>query len=125
MIASVNPYTRTTLKTFEPLSGAELNRRVQLARDAFESHRKTSFAERAAKLLQAAQILESEARQFGALMTAEMGKTIAAAEAEAKSAHSRAGTMLSAAPKRSRMSVSRLKPPEPSSVTNRSGQCSR
>ena len=69
---------------FEPLSGAELNRRVQLAKDAFESHRKTSFAERAAKLLQAAQILETEARRFGALMTAEMGKTIAAAEAEAK-----------------------------------------
>ena len=84
MIASVNPYTRKTLKTFEPLSGAELNRRVQIAKDAFESHRKTSFAERAAKLLQAAQILESEGRQFGALMTAEMGKTIAAAEAEAK-----------------------------------------
>jgi succinate-semialdehyde dehydrogenase / glutarate-semialdehyde dehydrogenase len=84
MIASINPYTGQILKTFEPLSAAELEERVHLASKAFEAHRKTTFADRSAKLVRAAGILESEARRFGALMTAEMGKTIGSAEAEAK-----------------------------------------
>src|SRR5579871_5948213 len=84
MIASVNPYTGKTLKTFESLSASELERRVQLSADAFEVHRHSSFAERREKLLRAAEILERGARQYGEVMTAEMGKTIASAEAEAK-----------------------------------------
>ncbi|HTS46859.1 MAG TPA: NAD-dependent succinate-semialdehyde dehydrogenase [Bryobacteraceae bacterium] len=84
MIASVNPFDGVTVKTFEPISDRELERRLDLAHRAFLAHRKTSFADRAAKLLEASRIIESEKSRFGALMTVEMGKTISAAEAEAK-----------------------------------------
>jgi succinate-semialdehyde dehydrogenase/glutarate-semialdehyde dehydrogenase len=83
MIASINPYNGETLKVFEPHSEAEVERRLQLSYSTFRQHRETSFSERAAKLRRAAEILESEKRTFGELMTAEMGKTIGAAEAEA------------------------------------------
>src|SRR3712207_7047355 len=46
--------------------------------------RKTSFEERSRMMLRAAEILEEEAEEFGRLMTSEMGKTLAAATAEAK-----------------------------------------
>ena len=84
MIASVNPFDGVTVKTFQPISDRELERRLELAHKAFLTHRKTSFSERAKKLLEAARIIESEKSRFGALMTVEMGKTISAAEAEAK-----------------------------------------
>jgi succinate-semialdehyde dehydrogenase/glutarate-semialdehyde dehydrogenase len=84
MIVSVNPYTRAALKTFQPLTVAELDRKVQLAFDTFRNWRHTPFAERSKSLLRAAEILEREARSFAEIMTAEMGKPIGAAEAEAK-----------------------------------------
>jgi succinate-semialdehyde dehydrogenase/glutarate-semialdehyde dehydrogenase len=84
MIASVNPYDGVTLKTFEPLSGDELERRLSLAHRAFLAHRETSFTDRAAKLMKAASLLESEKMRFAELMTIEMGKTISTAEAEVK-----------------------------------------
>ena len=62
-----------------------MSRRIELsAKDIRCSYRHTSFADRSAKLLRAASLLEAEKWRFGALMTAEMGKTIGAAEAEAK-----------------------------------------
>jgi len=84
MIASVNPYDGVTLKTFEPLSGDELERRLSLAHRAFLAHRETSFTDRAAKLMKAASLLELEKTRFAELMTIEMGKTISAAEAEVR-----------------------------------------
>ncbi|HLG94923.1 MAG TPA: NAD-dependent succinate-semialdehyde dehydrogenase [Bryobacteraceae bacterium] len=84
MIASINPYNGVTVKQFEPISDRELDRRLELAHRAFLTHRKTSFAERAAMLMKAAAILEAEQSRFGEIMTIEMGKTISAAEAEAK-----------------------------------------
>ncbi len=83
MIASINPFNGITLTTFEPHSDAEIERRLALSQRAFRQHRETSFSERAAKMLRAAEILETEKRKFGELMTAEMGKTVGSAEAEA------------------------------------------
>ena len=84
MIASVNPFDGVTVKTFEPMSDGEVDQRLDLAYKAFLAHQETSFSDRASKLLEAARIIESEQSRFGTLMTVEMGKTISAAEAEAK-----------------------------------------
>jgi succinate-semialdehyde dehydrogenase / glutarate-semialdehyde dehydrogenase len=84
MIASVNPFSGATLKTFEPISDREIERRLEFSWRCFHDYRKSSFADRAASLLRAAGILETESHRFGALMTAEMGKTISSGEAEAK-----------------------------------------
>jgi succinate-semialdehyde dehydrogenase / glutarate-semialdehyde dehydrogenase len=82
-IATVNPATGQTLRTFTPLSEPELDARLQCAADAFRRYRRTPLAERSRLLLRAAEILESEKEKFGRLMVTEMGKTLKAAIEEA------------------------------------------
>ena len=82
-IATVNPATGKTLRTFTPLSEPELDARLQCAVDAFRRYRRTPLAERSRLLLRAAEILESEKEKFGKLMVTEMGKTLKAATEEA------------------------------------------
>jgi succinate-semialdehyde dehydrogenase/glutarate-semialdehyde dehydrogenase len=81
-IATVNPATGETLKEFEPLSDAELSGRIGRAASAFESYRRTSFADRAAWMRAAADHLERDTDELALLMTTEMGKTLASAKAE-------------------------------------------
>jgi succinate-semialdehyde dehydrogenase/glutarate-semialdehyde dehydrogenase len=82
-IATINPATGETLQTFKALSDAEIEEKLQLAVLAFRAERKTSFAERAKRMLKAAQILESGKEKFAHLMTLEMGKPYKSAVAEA------------------------------------------
>jgi len=82
-IATVNPATGEVMETFQPLSGAEIETKLQLAVSAFRQARHTPFAERALRMLKAAEILEREKEGFGRLMTLEMGKPYKAAVAEA------------------------------------------
>jgi succinate-semialdehyde dehydrogenase / glutarate-semialdehyde dehydrogenase len=82
-IATVNPATGQTLRTFTPLSEVELDARLQCAVDAFRRYRRTPLGERTRLLLRAAEILESEKEKFGRLMVTEMGKTLKAAVEEA------------------------------------------
>ncbi len=81
-IATVNPTTGETLKTFEPLTDAELEDRLARAAAAFRSYRRTSFAERAGWMNAAADLLDAETDALAELMTTEMGKTLKAARAE-------------------------------------------
>src|SRR5712672_1604229 len=82
-IATINPATGETLHIFQPLSEPEIEKKLQLAVAAFRSERKTSFAERAKRMIKAAEILETGKEKFGKLMTLEMGKPYKAAVAEA------------------------------------------
>jgi len=82
-IASVNPATGQTVKSFDPLSAAQIDQKLELAFRAFQKHRHTSFAERASKMMCAADILEKEKDECAHLMTLEMGKPLKAAVAEA------------------------------------------
>jgi len=83
-INTINPATGEEVRSFEALAEGEIDEKVQRALDTFYEYRKTSFEERSRMLLRAADILEEEAEEFGHLMTSEMGKTLAAATAEAK-----------------------------------------
>jgi succinate-semialdehyde dehydrogenase/glutarate-semialdehyde dehydrogenase len=83
-ISTVNPATGEEVRTFEALAEGEIDQKIQHAADTFGEYKKTSFAERSRMMLRAAEILEEEAEDFGRLMTSEMGKTLAAATAEAK-----------------------------------------
>jgi succinate-semialdehyde dehydrogenase / glutarate-semialdehyde dehydrogenase len=83
-ISTVNPATGEEVRSFEALTEAEIDKKVQRAVDTFGEFRKTSFEERSRMMLRAAEILEGEAQEFGRLMTSEMGKTLAAATAEAQ-----------------------------------------
>jgi len=82
-IATINPATGEVIKTFQPLSAAEIEQKLQLAVKAFHRERKTSFAERARRMTKAAEILERDKAEFAKLMTLEMGKPLKAAVAEA------------------------------------------
>jgi succinate-semialdehyde dehydrogenase/glutarate-semialdehyde dehydrogenase len=82
-IATINPATGETLKTYEPLSGEALEEKIARAADAFERYRLTTPEERAGWLRSAADVLENDADAVAELMTTEMGKTLAAAKAEA------------------------------------------
>src|SRR5258707_10061914 len=82
-IATINPATGETLKTFDPLSSDQIEEKLQRAVTAFRAERKTSFAERSRRMRTAADILERDKDKFAHLMTLEMGKPYKAAVAEA------------------------------------------
>ncbi len=81
-IASVSPTTGATLKTFTPLTDAELEARLALAQDSFEHYRQIPLQQRCQWLAQAAEILVANREQYGRLITLEMGKPITEAIAE-------------------------------------------
>lgn len=82
-IATINPATGELVKSFEALSAAQIEQKLQLAISAFQAHRRTSFAERSAKMMRVAEILEKEKDDCARLMTLEMGKPLRAAVGEA------------------------------------------
>ena len=81
-IATINPATGQTVKTFDEMSEADVERCLATAAHAYDSYRLTSFAERAGWMRSAAGILDDEQDQIAAMMTTEMGKTLAAARQE-------------------------------------------
>lgn len=83
-IASINPASGETIKTFEPLSEIEIDDKLQRAAETFRVCRRTPLAEREAMILRAAEILETEKHDFARLMTTEMGKPIKSAVGEAE-----------------------------------------
>ena len=81
-IATINPATGQTLKTFDEMSEADVERRLADAATAAASYCLTSFADRAGWMHNAAGLLDKEQEQIAAMMTTEMGKTLAAARQE-------------------------------------------
>ncbi|GGV94997.1 NADP-dependent succinic semialdehyde dehydrogenase [Streptomyces gelaticus] len=82
-IATVNPANGETLRTFEALDEAGIERRLDAADTAFKQYRTTGFAERARLLNQAAVLLDEDQQDIARTMTTEMGKPVKAARAEA------------------------------------------
>jgi succinate-semialdehyde dehydrogenase/glutarate-semialdehyde dehydrogenase len=88
MIQSVNPATNTVLRTFEALSAEALEARLALAAEAARTYPQLRLDQRAFWMRRLALLLEAESDELAATMTAEMGKTLAAARAEVvKCAH--------------------------------------
>jgi succinate-semialdehyde dehydrogenase/glutarate-semialdehyde dehydrogenase len=79
---SINPATGELIRDYAEHSDAEVAGRVAAAERAFDIWRQTSFAERGALMKRAAALLREERAAHARLMTTEMGKTIASAEAE-------------------------------------------
>jgi succinate-semialdehyde dehydrogenase/glutarate-semialdehyde dehydrogenase len=82
-IATINPATGETIKTFTPLTDAQVDQKIQKATETFRAFRKLSFAERGRMMNRSAEILESEKHDLAHLMTLEMGKTLRSAVDEA------------------------------------------
>jgi len=83
-IATINPTTGKTIRTFEPFSTVRVSECLDRAATAYHAHRRTPFADRAQRMQKAAAILDAESRELARLMTLEMGKPIGAGIAEAE-----------------------------------------
>src|ERR1700726_1386677 len=82
-IATINPATGETIKTFEALTDSQVDQKIERAAKTFPAFHKLPFAERARMMMRAAEILESEKDSLAHLMTLEMGKTLRSAVDEA------------------------------------------
>jgi succinate-semialdehyde dehydrogenase/glutarate-semialdehyde dehydrogenase len=82
-IATINPATGELVRSFDALTDEQIEDRLARASAAFRAYRRTGVEERAGWLRAAADVLDDDLDRIGALMTLEMGKTLAAAKAEA------------------------------------------
>jgi succinate-semialdehyde dehydrogenase/glutarate-semialdehyde dehydrogenase len=82
-IATINPATGETIRTFDPMADTEVDERLGRAVEGHRALRTASFAERAGWMRASADLLESEIDHIARTMTTEMGKTLTAAKAEA------------------------------------------
>ena len=81
-IATINPTTGETLKTFEPLTDAEIESKLELAQQAFKQYQRLPFEQRSIWMQKAADILERDREIYAEMMTLEMGKTLKSAIGE-------------------------------------------
>ena len=81
-IATTNPATGEVIKAFDPMTQDEIEVRLERARRGYDVLRRTSFAQRAAWMRAAADILDAEVDDVARTMTLEMGKTFASAKGE-------------------------------------------
>ncbi|MBI5543031.1 MAG: NAD-dependent succinate-semialdehyde dehydrogenase [Deltaproteobacteria bacterium] len=79
---SINPATGELLRDWPEHDETEVLRRLELAEQTFHSWSRTSYEERARLLKGVARVLREDLTGWAKQMTEEMGKTLAAAEAE-------------------------------------------
>ncbi|PPS90805.1 NADP-dependent succinic semialdehyde dehydrogenase [Streptomyces sp. MH60] len=81
-IATVNPATGELVRSFPSMSPEEVEERLALSVEAAREMRRTTFAQRAAWMRTAADLVTDESRDTAGLLTEEMGKPITQARAE-------------------------------------------
>src|SRR5262245_14647201 len=78
----VNPATGERLREYPEAKPREVGAAIEGAHAAFQRWRRTSFAERAAPMREAARLLRARARDYAVLMAEEMGKPVRDGRAE-------------------------------------------
>ena len=81
-IATIDPTTGKTVRTFDEADDAAVDQALARAQAAFRTNRARSFAERAAWLRRASDLLLAEKEQHARTMAIEMGKVLAGGVAE-------------------------------------------
>ena len=81
---SVNPFTGEVIERYAEMTDGQAAEAVGQAHHAHLAWRRRTFADRGAPLRKAAQLLRERERDYGRLMTLEMGKPIRDAMAEAR-----------------------------------------
>ena len=81
-IASINPASGDTIRTYNELTPVETTAAVDQAHYAWQAWRTTSFADRARLMKQSASVLRLRAGELARLMALEMGKPLAQGHAE-------------------------------------------
>ncbi len=83
-IASINPTTGETIRTYREMTAEQVEAAVAQAHDTWLAWRTTSFAERAEPMKQTAAILRERKDELAKLMAGEMGKPLQQGLAEAE-----------------------------------------
>ncbi|HEY1727465.1 MAG TPA: NAD-dependent succinate-semialdehyde dehydrogenase [Candidatus Baltobacteraceae bacterium] len=81
-IVTVDPSTEQPLERFEPFSAGRIDAALERASTGYRAWRTTRFAERSVAMHRAGEVLRARKPEYAALITREMGKPIAEAEAE-------------------------------------------
>ncbi|MCP4292682.1 MAG: NAD-dependent succinate-semialdehyde dehydrogenase [bacterium] len=79
---AINPATGQLIQSYVQHNDMEAAQIVESSELAFATWRRTSFSTRSTQMKKAAEILRSRAKQYGRLITTEMGKTLAEGTAE-------------------------------------------
>ncbi|WP_069131306.1 aldehyde dehydrogenase family protein [Rhodohalobacter halophilus] len=79
---SINPATGEVIAEYQPHTNAEVDQILNNSEEAFREWQSVPFSERSDLLKRAGEILRNRKAEFAKLMTLEMGKPIAGAEAE-------------------------------------------
>ena len=82
--ATVNPATEAEVARYAYLDPSALDAALDRAAGAFETHRQSSFADRAVSMRRLADLFDEHEEGLGRLMTTEMGKPLGQAVAEAQ-----------------------------------------
>jgi len=80
----INPATGAQLRVYEGMTWEEVTQAIEQAHEAFLAWRRVSFAERAARMRRAAELLRERADRYARLMAEEMGKPVRDGRAEAQ-----------------------------------------
>lgn len=81
-IATINPFNGQTVRLFTPLTGAELESKIDLSARTFAWYRKMAVAERARRMCRLGEILDRDKQDLAKLIVLEMGRPLAPAVAE-------------------------------------------
>ena len=81
-IQSINPTNGQVIKEYQELTLNEIDQKLDRSYSSFLDWRETGFDHRASLMLKVAQLLKNDARQYGQIITYEMGKPITQSVAE-------------------------------------------
>jgi succinate-semialdehyde dehydrogenase/glutarate-semialdehyde dehydrogenase len=81
-IQAINPVNGKLIQSYESLSDAQVESKIQLTHTEFEQWKQTTIAHRAEKMIAAAALLRDRKDALALLVTQEMGKPINEAKAE-------------------------------------------
>lgn len=81
-IQTINPATNKVIKSFEEMSDSMLESLLTKSSEIYPLWKKTSYKERASLLYKVAKLMRENKKSLAKIITLEMGKLIAQAEAE-------------------------------------------
>jgi len=81
---TLNPATGQVVENFDTMTDAQLETAIATSVEAHKALKTWSLEDRAAAMHRIADILEEDAEKLGAIITLEMGKTLASAIGEVK-----------------------------------------
>ncbi len=82
MIQSLNPATGKLLRSFDALTPDQINAKVAIAASAAKTYPRESLDQRIFWMRRLAALLDADTEELAAIITSEMGKTLAAARQE-------------------------------------------